>query len=223
MGSDCIKTIHSAVCRIPFLSSANLCAVARYSIEQYGAVLSCAVPYSAVLCRVELCCATAVCSLQRQLHRMPPKTIVRERPVYAPQQPSFCADHQNCVMHDVAGFSGRRQAEWSSDIRLLALDMDGTLLDTNSKVLPSSIKAIKVKCCLPQSKPSRSGCTSCCQVFPANMSQHCCVCLAVPQPRGWPFTADTSICCMLCSASNTYVSQQRCQQSYARAGRFECI
>ncbi|DBA90100.1 TPA: hypothetical protein ACH3X1_003418 [Trebouxia sp. C0004] len=39
--------------------------------------------------------------------------------------------------------SGRRHAEWSSDIRLLALDMDGTLLDTNSKVLPSSIKAIK--------------------------------------------------------------------------------
>ena len=41
------------------------------------------------------------------------------------------------------GTSGRR-ARWSSDIRLLALDMDGTLLDSNSKVLPSSVKAIKV-------------------------------------------------------------------------------
>ena len=123
----------------------------------------------AVLCRAELCCATAVCSLPRQLQRMPLKTIVGETPMYAPQQPSFCADHQSCVVHNVAGFSGRRQAKWSSDIRLLALDMDGTLLDTNSKVLPSSVKAIKVKCCLPQSKPSRRGCTSCCQVFLANM------------------------------------------------------
>lgn len=34
--------------------------------------------------------------------------------------------------------------KWSSDIRLLALDMDGTLLDSNSKVLPSSVKAIQV-------------------------------------------------------------------------------
>ena len=75
---------------------------------------------------------------------MPPKNIVGKRPVYTLQQPSFCTDHQNCVMHNVEGSSGRRQAEWSSDIRLLALDMDGTLLDTNSKVLPSSIKAIKV-------------------------------------------------------------------------------
>lgn len=43
-----------------------------------------------------------------------------------------------------AGAGRGRGAGWSSDIRLLALDMDGTLLDSNSKVLPSSIKAIKV-------------------------------------------------------------------------------
>ncbi|KAL3144565.1 hypothetical protein ABBQ32_004294 [Trebouxia sp. C0010 RCD-2024] len=36
-----------------------------------------------------------------------------------------------------------KRARWSSDIRLLALDMDGTLLDSNSKVLPSSVRAIQ--------------------------------------------------------------------------------
>ena len=43
------------------------------------------------------------------------------------------------------GTSRSRHAKWTSDIRLLALDMDGTLLDSNSKVLPSSIKAIKAR------------------------------------------------------------------------------
>lgn len=37
--------------------------------------------------------------------------------------------------------STRRRA--MSDIRLLALDMDGTLLDSNSKILPSSVEALK--------------------------------------------------------------------------------
>lgn len=37
----------------------------------------------------------------------------------------------------------RRQAP-SSDIRLLACDMDGTLLDSRSRMLPSTVEALKV-------------------------------------------------------------------------------
>ena len=48
------------------------------------------------------------------------------------------------ITHPVAGKSAKKRAKRSSDIRLLALDMDGTLLDSNSKVLPSSVEAIKV-------------------------------------------------------------------------------
>ena len=40
-----------------------------------------------------------------------------------------------------ASASPRRSS--SSDVKLLALDMDGTLLDSQSKVLPSSVKALK--------------------------------------------------------------------------------
>lgn len=54
-----------------------------------------------------------------------------------------------CLLQRVSDNAGISSAgshhKWSSDIRLLALDMDGTLLDSNSKVLPSSVKAIQVK------------------------------------------------------------------------------
>ena len=40
--------------------------------------------------------------------------------------------------------AGQKRKRSHSDIRLLALDMDGTLLSSESKVLPSSVKAIKV-------------------------------------------------------------------------------
>lgn len=50
--------------------------------------------------------------------------------------------HHDKVVRGAGTYSKR--ARWSSDIRLLALDMDGTLLDSNSKVLPSSVKAIQV-------------------------------------------------------------------------------
>ncbi len=126
MGSGCIKIVHATVCCVPFLSSAKLCAVELCSIEQYGAVLSCAV--CAVLCCAVLCCAvlrramlscavlccaTAVCCLPRQLQRMPPNITLGERAVYAPQEPSFCADHHSCVMHNVAGLSPLGYGLWS--------------------------------------------------------------------------------------------------------------
>ena len=41
----------------------------------------------------------------------------------------------------------RRQAP-SSDIRLLACDMDGTLLDSRSRMLPSTVEALKVSALL---------------------------------------------------------------------------
>lgn len=37
----------------------------------------------------------------------------------------------------------RRRRQGTSEIRLLALDMDGTLLDSSSQVLPSSVEAIR--------------------------------------------------------------------------------
>ncbi len=40
--------------------------------------------------------------------------------------------------------TGQKRKRSHSDIKLLALDMDGTLLSSESKVLPSSVKAIKV-------------------------------------------------------------------------------
>lgn len=49
-----------------------------------------------------------------------------------------------CTIVVAVGPSSRRRYKGTSDIRLLALDMDGTLLDSNSKVLPSSVKAIQV-------------------------------------------------------------------------------
>ena len=42
----------------------------------------------------------------------------------------------------VAASAATRRSS-SSDVKLLALDMDGTLLDSQSKVLPSSVKALK--------------------------------------------------------------------------------
>jgi hypothetical protein len=39
----------------------------------------------------------------------------------------------------------RRRAAPSSDIQLLACDMDGTLLDSRSRVLPSTVEALKVR------------------------------------------------------------------------------
>ena len=63
MGSVCIKMIHSAVCCVPFLSRAKLCAVELYSTEQYGAVLCCAVLCCAVLCCAVLCCAVLCCAV----------------------------------------------------------------------------------------------------------------------------------------------------------------
>jgi hypothetical protein len=39
----------------------------------------------------------------------------------------------------------RRRGPPSSDIRLLACDMDGTLLDSSSRVLPSTVEALKVR------------------------------------------------------------------------------
>ena len=38
----------------------------------------------------------------------------------------------------------RRRSAPSSDIRLLACDMDGTLLDSRSRMLPSTVEALKV-------------------------------------------------------------------------------
>jgi hypothetical protein len=38
----------------------------------------------------------------------------------------------------------RRRTAPSSDIRLLACDMDGTLLDSRSRMLPSTVEALKV-------------------------------------------------------------------------------
>ena len=40
--------------------------------------------------------------------------------------------------------TGQKRKRSHSDIKLLALDMDGTLLSSESKVLPSSVKAIKL-------------------------------------------------------------------------------
>ena len=40
--------------------------------------------------------------------------------------------------------TGRKRKRSHSDIKLLALDLDGTLLSSESKVLPSSVEAIKV-------------------------------------------------------------------------------
>ena len=88
------------------------------------AMLCLAVPHHTALSHAALCCAVLCCAVlccavpSRQTH-------------WLNSMPS-------------AGTSSRH-ASWTSDIRLLALDMDGTLLDSNSKVLPSSIKAVKVE------------------------------------------------------------------------------
>ncbi len=102
------------------------------------AVLCCAVLCCAVLCCAVLCCAVlshACAALP--CHALPcsalPCTAVLD-----------CGAMYGGNLHEAAGTSARGGGNWSSDIRLLALDMDGTLLDSNSKVLPSSIKAIKV-------------------------------------------------------------------------------
>ena len=42
-----------------------------------------------------------------------------------------------------AASAAPRRSSSSSDVKLLALDMDGTLLDSQSRVLPSSVKALK--------------------------------------------------------------------------------
>lgn len=39
----------------------------------------------------------------------------------------------------------QRDSEHASEIKLLAIDMDGTLLDSKGQCLPSSVKAIEVR------------------------------------------------------------------------------
>ena len=72
----------------------------------------------------------------------------------------------------------RRRSAPSSDIRLLACDMDGTLLDSRSRMLPSTVEALKVS-------------------VPSNTLRACAVELhSHSSPRsGWSPARVCSICC----------------------------
>ena len=74
----------------------------------------------------------------------------------------------------------RRRSGPSSDIRLLACDMDGTLLDSRSRMLPSTVEALKVS-------------------VPSNSWRACAVELrSHASPRfGWSPARLRSICCMV--------------------------
>ena len=97
------------------------CFISLHSASACCAVLCCAVLCCAVLCCAVLCCAVLCCAVLCCA--------------------VLCCSYTDCML---CAETSSRHARWTSDIRLLALDMDGTLLDSNSKVLPSSIKAIKV-------------------------------------------------------------------------------